>query len=172
MIKSMRGNSRIDTIFVLIIFCVFAISVLLVLMLSAEMYKKMTDISREGYDNRTGLSYIWTKVKNNDNAGKIHIGDFNGVPALCFDEEFSDVTYTTRVYFYDGWVRELFSEVGIDFLLQDGAQIIEIDDLEFEELGSGLIRISSGGDSLLISPRGARGAPNPYATLIEGGASQ
>ena len=171
MIKSIRGNSRIDTIFVLIIFCVFAISVLLVLMLSAEMYKKMTDISREGYDDRTGLSYIWTKVKNNDNAGKIHIGDFNGVPALCFDEEFSGVTYTTRVYFYDGWVRELFSEADIDFLLEDGSQIIEIDDLEFEELGPGLIRITSGGSSLLISPRGAHGAPNPYATLTEGGAA-
>ena len=168
MIKSTRGNTRIDTIFVLVIFCVFAISVLLVLMLSADMYKKMTDISREGYDDRTGLSYIWTKVKNNDNAGKIHIGDFNGVPALCFDEEFSDVTYTTRVYFYDGWVMELFSEVGIDFLLEDGAQLIQIDDLVFEELEYGLIKVSSGGNSLLISPRGAHGSPNPYAILTEG----
>jgi hypothetical protein len=172
MIKSARGNSRIDTIFVLIIFCVFAISVLLVLMLSAEMYKKMTDISREGYDDRTGLSYIWTKVKNNDNAGKIHIGDFNGVPALCFDEEFSDVIYTTRVYFYDGWIMELFSEADIDFLLEDGAQIIQLDDLVFEEFSSGLIRVSSGGNSLLISPRGSHGTPNPYAALVEGGAPQ
>ena len=170
MIKSVRGNSRIDTIFVLIIFCVFAISVLLVLMLSASIYEKMTEISREGYDDRTGLSYIWTKVKNNDNAGRIHIGDFNGVPALCFDEEFSGVTYTTRVYFHDGWIRELFSEVGIDFLLEDGFPLIEIDDLLFEEPGDGLIRVSSGGNSLLISPRGAHWVPNPYAILVEGGA--
>ena len=170
MIKSARGNSRIDTIFVLIIFCVFAISVLLVLMLSAEMYKKMTDLSREGYDDRTGLSYIWTKVKNNDSAGDIHVGDFSGIPALCFDEEFSGVTYTTRVYYYDGWIRELFSEVGLDFLPEDGSQIIEIDGLTLEEPGYGLIRVSSGGNSLLISPRGAHSALNPYSVIIEGGA--
>ena len=170
MMKSSRGNSRIDTIFVLVIFCVFAISVLLVLMLSADMYRKMTDISREGYDNRTGLSYVWTKVKTNDNVGQIHIGDFNGIPAICFDEVFSDVTYTTRVYFYDGWVRELFSEVGIDFLPEDGAQLIQIDDLVFEQLEYDIIKISSGGNSLLIYPRATRGSTNPYAILIEGGA--
>ena len=162
-------NSRIDTVFVLIIFCVFAISVLLVLMLSASIYKNMTDISREGYDDRTGLSYIWTKVKNNDNVGRIHIGDFNGSPALCFDEVFSDVTYQTMVYFYNGWICELFSEEGLDFLLEDGAQIIQIDDLTFDELEYGIIKVTSGGDSLLISPRSTAGTSNPYAVLVEGG---
>ena len=37
-------SSRVDTVFVLIIFCVFAISMLLVLMLGASIYKNMTEI--------------------------------------------------------------------------------------------------------------------------------
>ena len=168
----MTRSSRIDTVFVLIIFCVFAISVLMVLMLGANIYRSMNDISREGYDERTGLSYIWTKVKNNDEEGRIHIGDFHGLSALCFDEEFDWVTYRTMVYFYDGWVYELFSEVGLDFLPEDGAQIIQIDDLRFDELGYGLIRVSSGTNSLLISPRGRTAQVNPYADAHEGGLSR
>lgn len=168
MIKTTR-NSRIDTVFVLIIFCVFAISVLMVLMLSADIYKNMTDISREGYDDRTGLSYIWTKVKNNDENGAIFIGDFCGLPALCFDEEFDVTTYRTMVYFYNGWVYELFSETDIDFLPEDGERIIQIDDLKFDSLDNGLIKVTSGISSLLISPRGRVSEANPYADSFEGG---
>ena len=173
MIKTTR-NTRIDTIFVLIIFCVFAISVLMVLMLGANIYKNMTDISHEGYDDRTGLSYIWTKVKNNDENGMISIGDFNGLPALCFDEVINDdtygpTTYRTMVYFYDGWVYELFSETDLDFLPQDGEQVIKIDTLSFEALDHGLIKVSSGASNLLISPRSVNAETNPYATSFEGG---
>lgn len=170
MIKTTR-TSRIDTVFVLIIFCVFAISVLMVLMLSADIYKKMTDISREGYDNRTGLSYIWTKVKNNDENGSVYIGDFYGLPALCFDEEFDSVTYRTAVYYYNGWIYELFSEVGVDFLPEDGSQIIRVDELKLEGLDDGLIKATSGGKSIYISPRSKTAETNPYAALNEGGYS-
>ena len=166
MMRKRIRRQKIDTVFVLIIFCVFAISVLMVLMLGANIYKNMTDISHEGYDDRTGLSYIWTKVKNNDEAGMVHIGDFNGVPALCFDEVYDTVTYRTRVYLYDGWVYELFSEEGIDFLPQDGEKLIKIDHLAFEELNGGLIRITSGDYSLLVSPRGGLAG----AGAAEGGA--
>ena len=170
MTKTTR-SSRIDTVFVLIIFCVFAISVLMVLMLGADIYKNMTDISREGYDERTGLSYIWTKVKNNDEAGRIHLSDFHGVSALCFDEEFDSSTYRTMIYYYDGWVYELFYDISLDFLPSDGAQIIEISDLKFEELQYGLIRVSSGASSLLVSPRGSSAQAGPFTKSLEGGLS-
>ena len=55
MMKRVRGH-KIDTIFVLLIFCIFAVSVLMVLMLGANTYKNMTEISRDGQDERTVLS--------------------------------------------------------------------------------------------------------------------
>lgn len=169
-------TTRIDTIFVLIIFCVFAISVLMVLMLGASIYKNMSDISREGYDDRTGLSYIWTKVKNNDEEGAIYIGRFGGSPALCFEEVIYDdmygsTTYLTRVYFYNGWICELFSDAELDFLPEDGEQIIKIDDLTFAELDNGMIKVISGGNSILISPRGRYAETNPFMSFSGGGVS-
>ena len=104
MVKS-TGKNRIETVFVLVIFSVFALSVLMVLMLGASAYKKMTEISREGQDERTLLSFIWTKVKNGDEAGNVYVGDFYGKPALHFEEEYSGVKYETVIYHIEScWV--------------------------------------------------------------------
>ena len=165
----MTGKNRIDTVFVLLIFSVFALSVLMVLMLGARIYNNMTDMTREGQDERTLLSYIWTKVKNNDKAGSVYVGEFCGLSALCIDEKFDETPYRTVVYQYDGWVYELFSETGIEFLPEDGIKVMMIDDLKFEEYEYGLIKISTGETSLLLSPRAGYANAGEVGTLFDEG---
>jgi len=154
MATATRGQ-RIDTVFVLIVFCIFAISVLTVLMLGANTYSHITEMSREDQAERTALSYIWTKIKNGDEAGSVSVGDFHGLSSLRIDEEFDGIRYRTVIYHYDGWVFELFSEADLEFYPEDGVRIIAADGLEFSALDYGLIRVSAGTRSLLISPRGA-----------------
>ena len=154
--KTVRGQ-RIDTIFVLIIFCIFAISVLMVLMYSASIYQHMTEISREEQDERTVLSYIRTKVRSCDETGSVHVGEFQGLPALCYDEEYSGIQFRTVIYHYNGWVNELFSEVGLDFSPEDGTRIMELGDINFEALEYGLIKVSAGTKELLLLPRSTSG---------------
>jgi len=152
MLKTVRGQ-RIDTVFVLIIFCVFAISVLMVLMLGANTYSSVTAMSREEHAERTVLSYIWTKVRNSDEGGNIQVTSFHGLPALFIGEEAGGVQYRTLIYHYDGWVYELFSEEDLEFDPIDGTKTIMAENLLLEELEHGLIRVTAGGRSLLISPR-------------------
>ena len=161
-------SQKIDTIFVLVIFCVFAISVLMVLTLGASIYQNVTEMTREGHDERLVLSYIWTKVKNDDDSGRIVLGDINGIPALCFDEEFGGVPYRTAIYHYNGWVYELFSEKDLGLAPENGVQILKIDNLRFEELDYGIIKISSGSSNLLVSPRSGATGPLPDALFGEG----
>jgi len=150
--KAMRGKN-IDTIFVLIVFSIFAVSVLIVLMLGASIYQNINEISREGESEHTALSYIWTKTKNFDNADSISIGEFNGVPALFIDETFGDYDFRTTIYHYNGWLYELFSEATLEFSPADGSRIVMVDDLTFEAVDDGLFRATSGNNSLLLSPR-------------------
>ena len=152
MSKNARGQ-RIDTVFVLIVFVVFAVSVLFVLMLSAGTYSNITEMSREEHAERTVLSYLWTKARNSDSSGNIHVGEFNGIPALNIDEEIAGITFRTVIYYYDGWIYELFSEADLEFYPEDGTRIIQAADLRFAELDYGLIKVSSGSRDLLISPR-------------------
>jgi len=150
--KITRGRN-IDTIFVLIVFSIFAVSVLIVLMLGASIYQNINTISREGEAEQTALSYIWTKTKNFDNAGSIDIGEFNGAPALIINENLGGTDYRTVIYHYDGWLYELFSDAALEFSPADGTRIITIDDLTFEKAGNGLLRMSAGKFDLHISPR-------------------
>jgi len=153
----MRNNpndtNKVDNAFVLMIFCVFAASVFLVLMLGGSIYGNMIDVSAKGQSERDSISYIRAKIKSSDSAGSISINDFNGLQALVLSEIIEESEFVTYIYHYDGWVYELFHEKGLVFLPEDGRPIIKSDSLSFEVTDSGLIRISTDFGSLLISLR-------------------
>lgn len=142
---------KTDSVFVLAIFCFFTASALAVLILGASVYKNIAGKSMEGHDERICLSYIWTKVKNADNT--VYVGDFCERSALFITEEYDSVQYHTAIYLDDGWVRELFCEVGLEFLPEDGMPVIEVESLDFEQLDNGLIKVRVNSGSLLILPR-------------------
>lgn len=148
---------KADTVFVLVSFGVFAVSMLTVLLFGATIYKNIVSKSQDGYDDRMCLSYIWTRVKNNDTAGGVYVEEFCGLPALCLEEEFDDTAYRTTIYLYDGWIRELFSETGLEFSPEDGIPVIEADALDFEQMEDGLIRAEVNSENLFIYPRGNSG---------------
>jgi hypothetical protein len=150
--KTKQGQ-KIDTIFVLMVFCVFAAMVLTVLTLGARIYKNTAALAREGYNGQTCLSYIWSKVKNEDEAGRIYVDDFNGAPALCFGEEYDGETYRTVIYLYNGRIYELFCGTGLSFPPEDGTPVIEAEVFSVKQLDNGLIKAETDTGSLLIYPR-------------------
>ena len=151
--KKINRGRNIDTIFVLIVFSIFALSVLMVLMLGASIYRNINEISIDGQSEHTALSYIWTKTKNFDEADGVHVGDFQGVPALFIDEKIGDTYFRTTIYHYDGWLCELFSEAALEFSPEDGVRVIRVDEMRFDTLEYGIIRATTGVKSLLLSPR-------------------
>jgi len=153
--KPRSNQNKVDTVFVLMIFVVFAVSVLLVLMLSGSTYQNMIEISSEGQNERIALSYIRTKVRNADSAGSVYVSKFNDLTALSLVETFGGTTFVTYIYLYDGWIHELFHERGQDFLPQHGVPVIRADSLSFETVDGGLISVVTDFGSLLIFPRSA-----------------
>jgi len=147
----------IDTIFVLIVFSIFAVSILMVLMFGASIYRNVNELSRVSESEHTALSYIWTKTKNSDNTGNISIGEFSGIPALLINERLGDYDFRTAIYYYDGWLYELFSGAELEFSPADGTRIVMVDDLSFELVDYGLFRVTTGNKSLLLSPRSGIG---------------
>jgi len=154
--KVIRGRN-IDTIFVLIVFSIFAFSVLMVLMLGASVYRNINDISREGQQEHTALSYVWTKTKNYDNAGSIKTGDFNGIPALFIYERIGDSDFRTAIYIYEGWLCELYSRADLNFSPGDGDRIMQINSLGFRDTGEGIIEVTVDNKKLFLSPRSSIG---------------
>ena len=151
-----RNNNRVDTVIVLLIFCVFAMSVFLVLILGASIYSNMAEKAFEGQNERIALSFVRTRVRNADSADSISVGDFQGFPALSFEEDLGGRIFVTYIYLYNGWVHELFHERGHYFSPGDGDRMIQADSLSFEKIDGGMIRVSTDYGSLLIFPRSSQ----------------
>jgi len=157
--SKIQRSRNIDTIFVLIVFSIFAISILMVLMLGASIYRNINDISHDGEFEHTALSYVWTKVKNFDNADSIYLGYFHGISALFIDEYFGGTHFRTAIFHHDGWLCEIFSQASLEFRPSDGIRIVRVDQLNFEPYIHDLIRASTGDRMILISPRSELGIP-------------
>ncbi len=147
----MRGKLQqhnIESAFVLILFAVFAMTVVAVLALGANSYQKLVERDNDGYNKRIVTSYVAAKIRSNDVRGKIQVGGFasaeeeDGIETLHMYRESEGEKYDTRIYYYDGYIYELFTLADLDFDPQAGNVVMEAKGLSFEREGD-VIRITS-----------------------------
>ena len=158
----MRGGGRVrhrlDGLLALLIFAVFAACILAVLLTGARAYRRLTRRDQAAYDSRTCVQYVAARVRQSDAAGGIEVAPFGGTDALVLREGSG---CTTRVYWYDGWLMELYSAPGTELSPEDGTRLLEAEQVDFT-LEDGLLRaeIRSGGQqsTLCLSLRSGKGA--------------
>ena len=141
---NIKRKHQIDGLLVLLLFSVFAISILSVLLTGADAYKRLADRDNAAYDRRTAEQYVATKVRQT--AGEIAVVSFEGVQAIQLSEYIDGETYVTRVYWYDGYIRELFSAEEDALLPEDGEQVFPVEAMTVEQNGE-LLRICITDDS-------------------------
>ena len=151
-----------DGLLALLLLGVFALCVLSVLLLGADVYHRLSDRDQDAYSRRTCAQYLTTKVRQSPDPQALSLSRFGDSDALVFTQEIDGRRYLTRVYCYDGWLRELFSAAEDSFSPEDGQQILEADDLSLS-LTQGLLSIDfldAAGQpvSLCLSLRGGEGA--------------
>lgn len=133
-----RGKGNIAGLAALLLFGVFAVCVVLVLLTGADAYRGLTQRDQSAYSHRTAAQYLTTRVRQADREGKISVGQFGGEDALLLEEEMDGISFVTRVYYYDGAIRELFSFADETFEPRDGEEILPARGLKLEQNGSWL----------------------------------
>lgn len=116
--RSMSG------VLVLLVFAVFTVSVLLVLLSGADTVKKLTARDRNTYHHRTAVQYLTTKVRQSDCADAVSVSETDGSSTLVLTEKIDGITYETRIYYYDGYLRELFCAKGAGLGATFGEEIL------------------------------------------------
>ncbi len=140
-----RYVHTIDIVFALVLFCVFAMSLLLVLLTGAQAYRGVRDHMEEQYAERTCVSYIAAKLRHYDEAGVVGVETFDGLPALCLTESIDGGEYVTYLYFYEGYVCELFTDPALGLTAGDGMRIMEAGGLTFSQVSDNLISVACTG---------------------------
>lgn len=127
--KMKEQKRKADAVLVLVLFGVFAVCILSVLLTSADAYRRLAERDERSYDHRVATQYLATRVRQGDEAGRILVETFDGVDALVLREEIEGEVYETRVYCYDGYLRELFAAQGEPFAAEDGEQVLRAEAL-------------------------------------------
>ncbi|MBO5430295.1 MAG: DUF4860 domain-containing protein [Peptococcaceae bacterium] len=140
--QRMEAAGRIwNTVFVLLLFCVFTLTVGLTLILGADAYQSIHQHMEAQYDERTGPAYLEAKVHHYDKAGAVQLEQFAGSTALALYEEIDGKVYKTLIYYYDGYIRELFFEDELAFQAEDGQRVLLAQDLSFHWAQTNLLQI-------------------------------
>lgn len=127
----------LSTIAPLLLLAFFAVSIAMVLLMGARMYKAQVEDSRASYEKRTAAQYISMRFKQSDENSSFFVGDFETrTPAekgntFFVLEEHKGVLYSTRIYAYNGHLYELFAAHDMSYDPQDGEPLFEIRDLYF-----------------------------------------
>ncbi len=140
--KQQNKSLCITTLAPILLFAVFASCVVIVLLFGANIYQKLALRDRENYQQRTAVQYMTTRVRQSDAAGMVFLGNFHeAVPqdagdTVFIEEVVGDRTYYTRIYCYDGYLCEMFSEETSEFHPEDGERILEADQLRIRQAGA------------------------------------
>jgi len=148
----------IDILFVISLFAVFALSVIMLTGTGAKVYERIVNNMELNYNQRTSFSYLVNKIHQSDEEGKITVGTYSGCDAIIISEEIDNVIYCTYLYYYDGYLKELFIRESQSIKPEYGTNILELDSFSISKLSDTLysFKFASKGnaeDNLLVHVR-------------------
>lgn len=131
----------IDLLFPLALFCAFAATSLLVVVIGADVYRRTTEEMDRNFATRTPLSYLSQALHRGDVSDGISAQQVGDSDALILSETIDGVPYNTYLYCYEGDLRELFARADIGFSPENGQVITGCASIEIDEVEQGLYQI-------------------------------
>ena len=162
--KQMSKKNRSGSVLILLVFAVFAVSVMMILLTGADAVGKLNKRDQESYDQRTLLQYITTRVRQADQCGMVTVRDFGDTDALVLGQEIDGSYYETLVYCHEGYLRELFTEADAEMDAEFGEIILPVRNVCFYDETTHIraeLTLSNGQkECILLMMRSERGQNN------------
>jgi len=141
-----KNAHSINTVFVLLLFCLFAVSSLFLVLIGANVYRSIVDKMDANNEMRSSLSYVSNKVRSADSRD-VSVESLGGQETLVIASEFNSEKYNTYIYQYNGYLMELFTKADNDFKAGDGDKITPVTTFTITKNESELSLEVSGGDN-------------------------
>jgi len=123
--KAKSDRTGVTTTFNILLFMVFILCTLFTVLIGAKVYENIHTRNENNYSDYVILQYVANKVRGADRAGSISVRDMDGTPVLNMEQDAEGTAYVTRIYAYEGKLRELFMKSDADLKLEDGLEIAD-----------------------------------------------
>lgn len=130
----------ISGVFVFLLLGIFAVFGTVMVLLGAKVYRGITEVSGFHNQSRITSSYLRSMVRADDETGTLAIDDLNGTPIITMRNVYDEDVYITRIYVWDGMLREWFTEEEIEFEPENGEEICAAQAME-AELDRNMLRV-------------------------------
>ena len=159
--RDAQNRFVVDILFVVALFFVFAISSIMLIALGASIYRKNTDNMEHNYTIRSSHAYLLEKMRSTDTTDAITLGEIEGQQSLQLRQEINGISYITELYLHEGCLTELFRRESVELPASAGMQLMEVQNIVFEELPDGLITANvtetdGHTHAVLLSPKSSR----------------
>ena len=134
-----KNNHAISGVFVFLLLGIFAIFSTIMVVMGAKAYRGMVEKADVHNSIRVASSYIRTMLRSNDEIGVLRVEDVNGIQTITMENDYGDI-YVTRIYLYDGKLREWFALAEIPFEPANGETVCSLDTMQ-AELKDGLLHV-------------------------------
>lgn len=104
-----RSSQRhsIENVFVLVLFAIFAMTIVAVLALGANQYKSLVERDNNAYNKRIITSYVSAQIRGYDRADAVKVGGFASPDVVRGKyahllETIDGIRYDLKIYYYQG----------------------------------------------------------------------
>lgn len=137
-----NSKSSINTIVILILAVLFIMLAMLVITTGVSVYGSTVERAEYSYQIRTSLSYIVNQSRMYDSEGSISVSEIEGSPALKLSTEQGGIVWSTYIYYYDGYIREIpLAREGAQLHSTTGLGLIEASGLQLIPRDNGMVEI-------------------------------
>ena len=146
--SGMRKNkkSKLDTIFVMMVFMLFICCLLLVTLAFAKVYKNSSERINDRFENGTAVSFVLKNLQSFDKEDSIAVKELEGKNVLCLYETIDGSEYVTYIYHNNGMLCELFADTEFPFIADNGEVMLPCENFDVSiEDGMVNFTLSSGG---------------------------
>lgn len=140
--KQKHETHIIDILFVIALFCIFALSAIFLISVGADIYSKTVEHMDLNFDSRTSFAYVTEKVRQADKDGAVFPGELEGYPALLLYSSQNDTAYITYLYEHEGYLKELFVREDTPLGPSAGQPIMELTDFTLSQPENNLFKFS------------------------------
>ena len=132
----------IDILFVIALFCMFALSAIFLISVGADIYGKTVSHMESNFNSRTAFAYVTEKVRQADAASAIDIGQLDGIPALTITQTMGDTQYITYLYQHENHLKELMVREDTPLGPAAGQDILTLTDFCLSKVSDNLYSFS------------------------------
>ena len=128
-------SHAISGVFVFLVLGIFAVFSTVMVLLGARAYKSTADRAAEHNAYRIGMAYVRSMVRGDDESQSVKVETVDGIQTIALRNIYDGDAYVTRIYVYDGKLREWFTEETEEFVPEFGETVCDMDEMNAEMEG-------------------------------------